>query len=221
MAVCPFVAPYTPDGRLLKLVLSRTTGRPLAPPDAPLFECNDSCDCVGGDCAYRVVQKGVSVPLQVFTAGSKGLGLRTGTSLKAGRFVAEYAGEVVRTDEAARRQASYDKHGLNYLLCVREFVCVGRLSPGMWGLHNSRRPVPPRPSTSQVLMTCVDATRRGNCARFINHSCEPNCTLVLCRVDALVPHLAVFTKCDVAAGCELTLDYGEGMLGKRGTRPRE
>lgn len=45
---------------------------------------------------------------------------------------------------------------------------------------------------------------RGNAFRFLNHRCEPNCYL---RVVNL--RVEVYTLRAIAAGEELTLDYGE------------
>lgn len=39
-------------------------------------------------------------------------------------MVGEYAGEVLRTPLAQERMKTYDKEGLNYLLCLREHVYV-------------------------------------------------------------------------------------------------
>ena len=48
----------------------------------------------------------------------------------------------------------------------------------------------------------IDAAVDGNEARFINHSCDPNC-------DAVIDHGRIWieTICDVAAGEELAYDY--------------
>ena len=58
-------------------------------------------------------------------------------------------------------------------------------------------------------LTIVDPTVIGNIGRYLNHSCRPNCRLVPVRTASLVPHLALFTSRQVAAGEELTFDYGE------------
>ena len=48
----------------------------------------------------------------------------------------------------------------------------------------------------------IDASRGGNLARWINHSCEPNC-------DAVVDDGRIFIETirDIEAGEELTYDY--------------
>jgi hypothetical protein len=50
--------------------------------------------------------------------------------------------------------------------------------------------------------TCVDAARAGNEARFINHSCDPNC-------ETLVDRNRVWIKAikTIPRGAELTYDY--------------
>uniref|UniRef100_A0A914HC27 SET domain-containing protein n=1 Tax=Globodera rostochiensis TaxID=31243 RepID=A0A914HC27_GLORO len=70
----------------------------------------------------------------------------------------------------------------------------------------------------------LDACRRGNLARFVNHSCMPNCytrlallqqattattgDAVPCGEDDMVPHLMICASRKILAGEELTLDYG-------------
>lgn len=52
----------------------------------------------------------------------------------------------------------------------------------------------------------VDATRKGSLARFVNHSCDPNC------VSRIISHagskkVVLYAKRDIAAGEELSYDY--------------
>lgn len=59
---------------------------------------------------------------------------------------------------------------------------------------------------------CVDATRAGNMAHLLNHSCEPNCysrTITVVGPEGGQPsdHVVIFAKEDVAPGSELTYDY--------------
>lgn len=157
----------------------------------PVFECNALCRCPGR-CANRVVQRGLQRPLQVFRTARKGWGLRTLAPIPRGRFVCEYAGEVLGSSEAqgrARRQTEQDP---SYLIAVREHVAGGR-----------------------VLETFVDPARVGNVGRFLNHSCEPNLLMVPVRVDSMVPRLALFAARDVAAGEELSYDYSGRFPNRR------
>ena len=52
----------------------------------------------------------------------------------------------------------------------------------------------------------MDATRSGNVAHLINHSCEPNCaSRVFDNEDE--SHVAIFALRDLQPGEELTYDY--------------
>lgn len=53
---------------------------------------------------------------------------------------------------------------------------------------------------------CVDANRRGNVTRFINHSSTPNCEVRTLFVNG-DHRLGFFTTTDVAAESELFFDY--------------
>ncbi|MEQ2205700.1 hypothetical protein XENOCAPTIV_009940, partial [Xenoophorus captivus] len=52
----------------------------------------------------------------------------------------------------------------------------------------------------------VDATVHGNAARFINHSCEPNCYSRVIAVDGQ-KHIVIFASRRICCGEELTYDY--------------
>lgn len=50
----------------------------------------------------------------------------------------------------------------------------------------------------------IDGTDRKNIARYINHSCRPNC-----EIDILKGRVYVFAKRGIKAGEELFYDYGK------------
>lgn len=50
--------------------------------------------------------------------------------------------------------------------------------------------------------TIVDAAVNGNAARFINHSCDPNCEALIER-----GHIYIYAKRNIVAGEELLYDY--------------
>ncbi|EDV25202.1 uncharacterized protein TRIADDRAFT_26103, partial [Trichoplax adhaerens] len=155
----------------------------------PVIECNDSCLC-SIYCWNRVVQLGSSAKLECFKTQSKGLGVRTTDKLIAGQFVCEYLGQVVSVHEAKSRFSQSDLTKPNYLLVLREHIT------------NFSNP--------HILITCIDATKFGNIARFINHSCSPNLLAIAVRINTNVPHLAFFAKRDIAPNEELTFDYAGG-----------
>ncbi|XP_071612448.1 histone-lysine N-methyltransferase SETMAR [Heliangelus exortis] len=149
----------------------------------PVFECNAMCQC-GESCQNRVVQRGLQLRLEVFKTEKKGWGLRTLEFIARGRFVCEYAGEVLGFNEARRRIQAQTSKDSNYIIAVREHLHSG-----------------------QILETFVDPTYVGNVGRFLNHSCEPNLFMVPVRVDSMVPKLALFAATDISAGEELSYDY--------------
>lgn len=146
------------------------------------------------DCKNRLVQRGSKCSLEVFeTDDNKGKGLRTRSVIPIGTFVIEYIGEAVTRNQAAQ---------------MLQTLIVG--SGGNKGDN------PP----CYVFITkehygkdiCkyyyIDATVKGNEARFINHSCEPNLTPVPVRINSTYPHLTLFANRDIQCGEELTFSYG-------------
>ena len=53
----------------------------------------------------------------------------------------------------------------------------------------------------------VDATVKGNCSRFINHSCNPNCTCKMIEDENRTKHIMIIAKRDILPGEEITYDY--------------
>lgn len=112
-------------------------------------------------------------------------------------------GELLTTREARRRQQIYDKlasddHFSSALLVVREHL----------------------PSGNACLRINIDATRAGNVARFINHSCDGgNLSTILVRSSgALLPRLCFFASKDIKEGEELTFSYGEIRVRPKGSK---
>lgn len=54
--------------------------------------------------------------------------------------------------------------------------------------------------------TVIDATKKGGIARFINHSCMPNCTAKIIRVEGS-KRIVIYALRDIGMNEELTYDY--------------
>ena len=117
--------------------------------------------------------------LEPKNTGGKGWGLVATAGLRRGDLVIEYVGEVITTSNNNRR------------------------------LVDHRRKRPDDASMYSVAMgggLFVDARRKGNLARFVNHSCDPNCVLHKWDVMGLT-RIAVVALKDIQSGTELCVDY--------------
>ena len=148
-----------------------------------VYECSHACTC-SEKCGNRQSQKGNFVGLKVASAGRKGVGVFTDRHLSKGTFVCEYVGEVVRLKHARDRLKQLSDDDMCYVLILREHL-----------------------SSGAVLHTCIDASRYGNVARFINHSCAPNLTLIAVRTHSVFPRLCFFANHPISAGEELAFSY--------------
>ncbi|KAG1888342.1 hypothetical protein F4604DRAFT_2032796 [Suillus subluteus] len=52
----------------------------------------------------------------------------------------------------------------------------------------------------------VDATKKGNLGRLINHSCDPNCTAKIITING-EKKIVIYAKQDIELGDEITYDY--------------
>ncbi|MED6221093.1 hypothetical protein PIB30_051093 [Stylosanthes scabra] len=156
-------------------------------------ECGPGCGC-GPDCGNRLTQNGVAVRVKIVRDERKGWCLHSDQWIRKEEFLFEYAGELLTTKEARRRHQCYDEISSNgrfssALLVVREHL----------------------PSGNACLRLNIDATRIGNVARFVNHSCDGgNLNTKLIRSSgALFPRLCFFASKDIQQDEELTFSYGE------------
>ncbi|KAI3793846.1 hypothetical protein L1987_36469 [Smallanthus sonchifolius] len=156
-------------------------------------ECWRKCGCTM-DCGNRVVQRGPTCKLQVFSMEGKGWAVRSVEYLPKGSFVCEYVGEILTNTELyERNKRSLKNERHTYPVSL----------DADWG-------------SEQVLKDeealCLDATHFGNVARFINHRCFDS-NLIEIPVEMETPHhhyyhIAFFTKRNIDPYEELTWDYG-------------
>ncbi|KAG5897188.1 hypothetical protein JTB14_022544 [Gonioctena quinquepunctata] len=114
----------------------------------------------------------------VYLARSKiqGLGLYAAKDLEKHTMVIEYIGEIIRTELAECREKQYEAKNRGIY---------------MFRLDEER---------------VVDATLSGGLARYINHSCNPNCVAEQVEVERDV-RIIIFSKRRIQRGEELCYDY--------------
>ena len=189
----------------------------------PLYECHLACSCDPLTCPNRVVQRGRTVPLQIFRTRNRGwgkswirnmlnvaasyetmkpthafLGVRCPELIKKGQFVDCYLGEVITAAEAdnRRQKVKVSQRKDVYLFALDKFTSADSFDPRLKG--------PPLE---------VDGEFMSGPTRFINHSCDPNMR-IFARVgdhaDKHLHDLALFAIRDIPRGEELTFDYVAG-----------
>ena len=123
-----------------------------------------------------------------FYTGSRGWGLKSHHDIAAGDFVIEYVGEILDTDMCKERLRKYhESNTTNFYMLT--------LEPGL----------------------VIDASQKSNNARFINHSCDPNCETQKWTIRGET-RIGIFARCDIPAGTELTFDYHLDSLGNEKKR---
>jgi histone-lysine N-methyltransferase SUV39H len=164
----------------------------------PIYECHTGCSC-SARCPNRVVERGRTVPLQIFRTEDRGWGVRCPVDIKQGQFVDRYLGEIITSAEAQRRRdaSTIARRKDVYLFALDKF----------WD------PDSPDPLLAADPVE-VDGEYMSGPTRFVNHSCEPNMR-IFARVgdhaDKHIHDLALFAIQDIPKGEELTFDYVDGL----------
>mmetsp|Transcript_6055 Transcript_6055/g.23510 ORF Transcript_6055/g.23510 Transcript_6055/m.23510 type:complete len:98 (+) Transcript_6055:57-350(+) len=70
---------------------------------------------------------------------------------------------------------------------------------------------------SGVQLCAVDASRSGNAARFVNHSCAPNLRVRIQRFGSMKPVPVLVAKRELRSGEEVTFDYFQDVTGDQAT----
>ena len=147
-----------------------------------IYECNNSCNC-GKDCLNRVVQKGRTIPLQIFMTRRCGFGIRSPQPIQKGQFIDVYLGELLTTKAIEEYENAATEKSSSYVFSLDFF---GDASYHIQGLHF------------------------GSPTRFINHSCNPNTrifTVMMNHADKKIFKIAYFAIRDIPAMKEITFDY--------------
>jgi SET domain-containing protein len=107
-----------------------------------------------------------------------GQGVYARVTIPDGTRIVEYRGERITKVESERREA-------------KRLVRLARGGDGcVYIFHLNRR-------------HDLDGRTRGNVARFINHSCAPNC-----RAETIGGKIWIIARREIPAGTELSFDYG-------------
>uniref|UniRef100_T1IZ38 Histone-lysine N-methyltransferase 2C n=1 Tax=Strigamia maritima TaxID=126957 RepID=T1IZ38_STRMM len=114
----------------------------------------------------------------VYLARSRiqGLGLYASRDLEKHTMVIEYIGQTIRNEVSELRERMYDDQNRGIY---------------MFRLDDSR---------------VIDATLTGGLARYINHSCNPNCVAEVVPIDR-ESRIIIFANRRISRGEELTYDY--------------
>jgi len=125
---------------------------------------------------FALLQRNTSM-LRFESSGIHQWGVFSGCKFKTGDPLVEYTGELIRNSIAEIRQIQYEHEGNNGSYIFR--------------IDDD---------------TCIDATRKGGIARFLNHSCDPNCDTDIILINK-IPHVIISAIRDIEPLEELTYDY--------------
>uniref|UniRef100_A0A131YLZ0 Histone-lysine N-methyltransferase MLL3 n=1 Tax=Rhipicephalus appendiculatus TaxID=34631 RepID=A0A131YLZ0_RHIAP len=109
-------------------------------------------------------------------SGIQGLGLYAARDIECHTMIIEYIGQLIRNEIAERNEAIYEAQNRGVY---------------MFRLDENR---------------VIDATLSGGLARYINHSCSPNCVAELVQIDRENKILIIANR-RITRGEELTYDY--------------
>ena len=142
-------------------------------------ECDENCIC-GISCRNRKFQKHEYAEVYPIKTENRGWGLCAGTFLPKDTFIMQYIGEIYSLDSeyGEKKMKEYKDKTCTYLM----------------GLPNNNR------------HEVIDPTKNGNMARFINHSCDPNCETRKWHVKGELC-IGIFAKKDIKEDEELTFNY--------------
>ncbi|XP_042165655.1 histone-lysine N-methyltransferase, H3 lysine-36 specific isoform X1 [Oncorhynchus tshawytscha] len=142
-----------------------------------MYECHPQVCPAGEGCLNQAFTKRQYSQVEIFRTLARGWGLRCAHDIKKGEFVNEYVGEVIDEEECrARIKHAQDNDICNFYMLT---------------LDKDR---------------IIDAGPKGNQARFMNHSCQPNCETQKWTVNGDT-RVGLFALIDVPAGTELTFNY--------------
>ncbi|KAK5667281.1 hypothetical protein QVD99_005895 [Batrachochytrium dendrobatidis] len=141
------------------------------------LECSAE-DCpTGNACQNRRFQLCQYSPIQVARAGSKGFGIYARENIAGGAFIIEYCGEVIPASLFGKRITEHSNNSAQHFYFM-----------------------------SLKKDEYIDASKKGNLSRYLNHSCDPNCSLQKWLVGDTI-RIGLFALRAIPKNAELTFDY--------------
>ncbi|KAI6645989.1 Histone-lysine N-methyltransferase MLL3 [Oopsacas minuta] len=125
---------------------------------------------------YRKLRTEWKINVRLAKSNIQGLGLFARRDIDKDQIVIEYIGEMIKNELADVREQAYNRQNRGCYMF--------------------------RVDTFSV----VDATRKGGFARYINHSCEPNCTAEIVNIEGK-KKILIISQQKIILGEELTYDY--------------
>ena len=113
--------------------------------------------------------------LAVERSGIHGMGLFARSQIPEGAFLMRYEGEIIGKCVSDKRERNYQRNSIGSIY--------------MFKVDED---------------TIIDATMVGNRARYINHSCDPNCYSI---TDLPAKSILYYASRPIGPGEELTIDY--------------
>ncbi|KAI8979949.1 hypothetical protein BDB01DRAFT_725495 [Pilobolus umbonatus] len=146
------------------------------------YECLPNYCPCGDKCSNQRFQHKQTKKLKIFQTHNRGWGLLTLENIKQGELIIEYRGEIISHALCKERMKTIYSNQKNFYFLD---YCPGEV---------------------------IDAGRKGSDARFINHSCSPNCHIEKWSLRN-ESHLGVFASQDIEANSELFYDYNFSNFG--------
>jgi hypothetical protein len=103
------------------------------------------------------------------------------------KYLDHLSGEIISESQFQKRKKEYAKQGVKHFY----FMSLKSNEVSFFFLEKYKY---------------IDASKKGNTSRFMNHSCNPNCILQKWVVGNKV-RIGIFSLRDIPAGTELTFDY--------------
>lgn len=140
-------------------------------------ECNPEYCKAGNRCENQMFESRKSPRMEVVYMNERGFGLVNREPIAQGDFVIEYVGEVINHAEFQQRMVQKQRdRDENYYFLGVEKDFI------------------------------IDAGPKGNLARFMNHSCDPNCETQKWTVNC-IHRVGLFAIKDIPVNTELTFNY--------------
>ncbi|XP_014272236.1 histone-lysine N-methyltransferase NSD3 isoform X1 [Halyomorpha halys] len=148
-----------------------------------MVECNPQVCPAGENCCNQNFEKKNYPNLTPYKTETRGWGLKTLDPIPKGGFIIEYVGEMIDEEEYRKRLATMQQNKDENFY----FLTIDK-------------------------DRMLDAGPKGNVARFMNHSCDPNCETQKWTVNGDT-RVGLFALEDIKAGTELVFNYNLETIG--------